>query len=136
MMNENGVHQGGFGFSGNDGMGMGRVADVVEQFLEPGQTFDEALVRSGMDWNDALDFSAIYRKGITFQRPEIIMYALHALMSHAGDNRAARHEALAAATHSMAYGMIQQRPQARQGLFSRLKRKANTDGVTNDADSV
>ncbi len=136
MMNENGQQQqSGFSYNGADGYASANMASIVEQFLEPGETFDDALIRAGMDWTDALDFSAIYRKGMTFERPEIIQYAVHALRAHAGDARLARLEALTAATHNpLALPSNQPKP---GGIFGRLRRKSKvSDGVDIDVNSA
>ncbi len=141
MMNENGQQQSGergFNYHGADGYAAANMASMVEQFLEPGETFDDALIRAGMDWADALDFSAIYRKGMTFERPEIIQYAVHALRAHAGDARSARLEALTAATHNpLVLPSNQGKHGGGGGLFGRLRRRSKvSEGIDSDVNSA
>ncbi len=121
------------GYGGADGMGMAQMADVVEKFLAPGVTFHEALVRSGMDWLDALDFASIFDKGLTFNRPEMMRLALSALIAHAGDQRFARREALAAVTRTP---IMDNMNVPRTSRWKRLGKKssASVDGVGDETD--
>ncbi len=86
-----------FNNPGTDGYNMAfNAAGIVQEFLNPGETFEQALIRSGMALNDAMDYAMMYRKGIAFRVPAMVLYAEHAMMASAGADRQARQEGLQA----------------------------------------
>ena len=77
-----------------DGMNFARGQGILETLLDPGKTFEEFMIRGGMPMTDALDYAHIYRVGIAFRVPEMVMYAIHAFVASAGSDRLARTEAI------------------------------------------
>ncbi len=110
-----------FNNPGTDGYNMAfNAAGIVQEFLNPGETFEQALVRSGMPINDAMDYAMMYRKGIAFRVPAMVLYAEHALMASAGADRMARHEGLQAVIGRLANNQEKQASKARR-LFDGMK---------------
>jgi len=80
----------------SDGLNYVRAQGILSELLNPGSTFEDFMIRGGLPMSDALDFAHIYRMGIAFRIPEMVMYAVHAFVASAGDNRAARTEGITA----------------------------------------
>ena len=130
MVNQN--NQNGFdsefGMPNLDGLPFGKLSDVVGEFFKTGDNFLEVLVRSGMPFADAIDYATIWRKGIAFRNPELVMIAVSALVASMGADGGARKEALTAAI-----GRYHQEQAAqRKSVWSRLNdRGKKTADVSN-----
>ncbi len=108
-----------------DGMGMKNNADAAKTFLDPGETYEDLLIRSGMSVSDGYDWSEIYRLGIAIQSSRMVMHAYHAAIAFAGADRGARNEALYSIVGIPGNSAMTVKP---RGLFSRIRKgKSQTD---------
>jgi len=100
-----------------DGFTIQRAESMVKEFLNPGEDFEDALLRSSMTYADAMDHATMYRKGIAYRREELVLHALHGLMASAAADGGARDEGLQAAIGTR-FRMLQKQP--RQGWLNKL----------------
>ena len=117
-----------------DGMGIRNNADAAKTFLDPGETYEDLLIRSGMSVSDAYDWSEIYRLGIAIQSSRMVMHSYHAAIAFAGADRGARKEALYSIVGIPGNATVSATP---KGLFSRIRKGKQTDmqslnGAVND----
>ncbi len=73
-------------------------AGVLRELLNSGDTFEDQLLRAGISQEDAEDIASMFRTGITFQVPELVLHAQHSLIAAAGENDKAKLIALAGIT--------------------------------------
>lgn len=83
-----------------DGYGGFNQAGVIEKFLATGESFEDLLARAGLPREDAEDLAEIFRNGIAFQVPQLVLYAEHALVAAAGDGDKLKQYALASVTNA------------------------------------
>jgi hypothetical protein len=113
---------------GQDGFSMIRPEGVVKEFLEPGFSIHDLIVRAGMAFDDSQDYASMYRKGITFKTPSILAHAIMAFDSAAGADRQARIEALSAVNGMR--GMGQPTPPQKPSFWARIKRRGKDTAVS------
>ncbi len=105
-----------------DGIPFNRSPDAGKLFLEPGNTFEELLVKAGMPVEDAMDWAAIYRLGITIRSVRLVTHSYHSCIAHAGNDRMARMEALFSIT-GIPGAASQLHQKAGGGFWSRLRKQ-------------
>lgn len=81
-------------FSDSDGINLGGADGIVKEILDAGRDFNQQLARSRMSFEDGLDYAAIWRTGVTFRLPVIVMHASQAIIASIGEDGLARSEAV------------------------------------------
>lgn len=70
------------------------MAGVLKIMLETGETFEDELLRAGLPRDDAEDIAEMFRRGVTFQVPELVLHAQHSLIASAAEGDKAKIYAL------------------------------------------
>ena len=96
------------------------AAGVLRELLNSGDTFEDQLLRAGVSQEEAEDIAAMFRTGITFQVPELVLHAQHSLIAAAGEGDKAKIYALMGVGSRPVTPAIQRRPLVRR-LFGQGK---------------
>ncbi len=83
-------------FGDGDGMSLGGADSLIKEVLDAGTDFTQQIARSGMSFEDLMDYAAIWRTGITFRLPVVVTHAQQAVVASIGADRLARGEAIEA----------------------------------------
>lgn len=83
-------------FSDSDGMNLGGADSLIKEILDAGTDFTQQIARSGMSFEDLMDYASLWRTGITFRLPILVTHAQQAVVASIGADRLARGEAIEA----------------------------------------
>ena len=104
---------------------------VAKTFLEPADTFDGQLLRSGLPREEAELWASIWRKGLAYRVPSMVLHAQHALIAAEGEGGEAKYLALGAVTGQIPQTSGGTLKRARN-VFRTIKRAVKGKGTSND----
>lgn len=97
------------------------MAGVLKLLLETGETFEDVLLRAGLPRDDAEDIAEMFRRGVTFQVPELVLHSQHSLIAAAAEGDKAKLYALMGLGNRPVQPSTPQRKPIRSRLFGKGK---------------
>lgn len=115
-------------FSDNDGMNLGGADGLIKEILDAGTDFTQQIARSGMSFEDLMDYASLWRTGITFRLPVLVTHAQQAIVASIGADRLARGEAIEAIIgHRQRQAQIEQKKRKFLNFGNRGKTESPQD---------
>lgn len=121
------------GYSGPmppQGMMPANYSGILRRFLESGETFDDQLIQAGLPMDDAESIAELFRLGVTFQLPELVLHASHVLLAATGANDKAKEYAIQGIT---GYRAQQRQPQRSGNVLGRFFKRQGGSKVNADS---